>query len=694
MSVAHLRERSSHSSDDVDDLSCSLRRELVPGEPLAVFRAGIDTYSPRQNPAWVTLTGAIVGLNVGSDRVEFVWPSSHDGRQIPAASLPAIMDNYHQSCHAGYNLLEANNSLDQHPHGKSRGPENPGNPSAGVKRFGALGEGEEAILEALVREDTLDSVLGDICRLSDSLVAGSCCSILLVDPDVGDLRYGAGPDLPADYRAALAAFSFGSPNKLPDTGIDEKEGLMVVDIASEPACRAFREFAQTHGVRTCWTLPLVAKDVVHGILAIHLGEPHSPDDSEIGILRRLAKLAVIAILRRPDDGILLRNAERHALAVKSADIGIWEWDIEEGTLYWSPLLKSMIGMNQEEEPVPGKTFRSLLHPEDQEPFDEMLRRHLTEQQQYDIACRIRQPDGDYRWIRIKAQATWSADGRPARLAGCVQDITDQKRAEDKLRSAWDAAEAASRAKSLFLATISQELQTPLNTILGMGEILKDTVVQPPGGRWQVNKAVVQRSSRQLLELIESIIDMARLEAEHVEIHEEVVALSAVLDEAIQSVRLSQRAPRHRLTLDLPSPLPVLAADRRCLKQVLINVLSDAVKSTPKDGRVAVKVSRSGEALEIMVEDGGPGNAHNEAPNILHPLYRLESVMAQQQQGNAVGLFISKVLIERHGGTMQVESRPDRGRAVYIRLPAGRLPADMMRQGNGPGVWRHIARKVI
>ena len=128
--------------------------------------------------------------------------------------------------------------------------------------------------------------------------------------------------------------------------------------------------------------------------------------------------------------------------------------------------------------------------------------------------------------------------------------------------------------------------------------------------------------------------------------------------------------------------------------MLINVLGEAVKSTPNDGRIAVKVSRRGAALEIMVEDSGPGDAENAAPNVLHPLYRLESVMAQHHQGTALGLFISKVLVERHGGIFQIESSPGRGRAVYISLPAERLPTGMVRQVSGARVWRHLARNVI
>ena len=130
-----------------------------------------------------------------------------------------------------------------------------------------------------------------------------------------------------------------------------------------------REFAFAQGIRSCWSSPLVA-DALHGVLAIHHEELRGPDDREVSIARRLARLAAVAILRRPADEPVLRNAERHALAVQGADIGIWDWDIEGGTLYWSPLLKSMVGMTPEDEPVPGTTFKNLLHPDDQERVDD------------------------------------------------------------------------------------------------------------------------------------------------------------------------------------------------------------------------------------------------------------------------------------------------------------------------------------
>ena len=674
MFVADVREQSPSLFDDAEDTSPSMRCGAIPEGPPAPVRGAMDRPSPnRDTSAWATLTGSIMGLDVGNDRVEFIWASDVGARQKADATPPAAQDYRRHSYHASCHWIQVD---------------------AGAKRCDPLGQGEESILDALVRGNPLESVLEDICRLVDVSIVRGRCSVLLVGHDGGPLRCAAGPGLPAGYGMATGEIPFDPSAEAWRSDAVGKEAPTVADIFSDPAWGAFREFALSQGIRTCWSFPLLADDVVHGILAIHHEEKRRPDEREIAVARRLARLAAVAVLRRPADEPLRRNAERHALAAQGADIGIWDWDIERDTLYWSPLLKTMAGLSPEDEPVPGTTFNDLLHSEDRERVEEVLERHLAERQPFDIDCRLRLPDGGHRWVRIKAQATWNADGQPVRLAGCLYDITDQRRAEDKLRAAWDAAETASRAKSLFLAAVCQELQTPLDTILGMEEILKDAVPNLPGTRRQESSATVFRSGQQLLGLIDSILDMARLEAEQVEFHEETVALAAVLDEAIQSVRLSQREPRHRLTLDLPSPLPVLSADRRSLKQVLINVLSDAVKSTSNNGRVAVRVGRIGEDLEIVVEDDGTGRIHDVAPSVLHPLYRIEDIMARRRQDITLGLFVAKVLVERHGGTIQVESKPDRGKIVYIKLPAERLPGGMVRQVDGPRAWRHIARHVI
>src|SRR4051812_36235593 len=154
---------------------------MVAGVPAVPFRGGVNTPSTHRNPAWINLAGSIAGLDFRHGRVDFVWPSDQDHRQIPAAQLLATQDNRRQTYHTGYHWIEVTASLDQQSHGHRIVQEDSKIPSAGVKWRYAPVEGEESVLEALARGDALDSILGRICRLFDALSVGSRCSILLID---------------------------------------------------------------------------------------------------------------------------------------------------------------------------------------------------------------------------------------------------------------------------------------------------------------------------------------------------------------------------------------------------------------------------------------------------------------------------------------------------------------------------------
>jgi hypothetical protein len=287
----------------------------------------VNTPSTHRNPAWITLAGSIAGLDFGHGRIDFVWPSDQDHRPASAARPLATQNNRRRPHHADYHWIEVTASLDQQLYDHRIGREDSKIPSAGVKWCYVPVDGEESVLEALARGDALDSVLDHICRLFGALSERSRCSILLIDHAGGRLRYGAGPDLPAEYRTVIDAIPFGSTDAFWGTDTVKKDALVVADIVSDPAWGGFREFALAHGIRSCWSCPLMTDGTVHGILAVHHAERRGPDDREVSIARRLASLAAVAILRQRADEPDLRNVERHALAVQGAEIGLWDWDI-------------------------------------------------------------------------------------------------------------------------------------------------------------------------------------------------------------------------------------------------------------------------------------------------------------------------------------------------------------------------------
>jgi signal transduction histidine kinase len=268
-----------------------------------------------------------------------------------------------------------------------------------------------------------------------------------------------------------------------------------------------------------------------------------------------------------------------------------------------------------------------------------------------------------RWIRVSDRRT--VDGG---MVGIRTDVTEAKWHEEELRTAKEAAEAANQAKSEFLASMSHELRTPLNAIIGFSEVMKEQIVGTLADRYRDYARDIHRSGRHLLDLINDLLDTAKIEAGQLEYHEEPVGLREILDEAIRLTRLSESDARHTLDFDVSEPLPALMGDRRSLKQVLINLLGNAVKFTPEGGHIGVAASTADGSLEIMIRDTGISIPKNRIVDLCQPFKRIENVLSRQHQGSGMGLFITKALVERHGGTLVIESGLGEGTTVRVRLP--------------------------
>jgi two-component system cell cycle sensor histidine kinase PleC len=371
---------------------------------------------------------------------------------------------------------------------------------------------------------------------------------------------------------------------------------------------------------------------------------------------------------------LLRREQELSDAQRIARMGHWRLDVATGAYEWSAGTYHIMDIAPEAYRPTLEDVMSRVHEDDREEIARRLALCLEGGSTAEWEYRTRDARGRELVLRAEGRSELGPDGSVAAVFGICRDVTAEREMEASLREAKEAAEAASRAKSEFLASMSHELRTPLNAILGFSEMLKGQYLGPLGGRYREYAEDIHRSGRHLLDLIGDLLDMARIEAGRMEFNEGPVALAEVLEEALALAGLSPGERRHAVALDLPDPAPCLLADRRALKQVLINVLGNAAKFTPEGGRVAVGVRRSRRGLEIAVSDNGIGIPRHRIGELCQPFSRIEGVMARRHEGSGMGLFISRSLLERHGGDLRIESREGEGTSVHILLPAERLIA--------------------
>jgi len=254
------------------------------------------------------------------------------------------------------------------------------------------------------------------------------------------------------------------------------------------------------------------------------------------------------------------------------------------------------------------------------------------------------------------------------------DITELKRRETKLREALVLAEFANRSKTEFLANMSHELRTPLNAILGFSEMFKIEVFGPLApAKYKDYAWDIHDSAGHLLEIINDILDVSKIEAGERELNEAELHVEAVIGSCLRMVKERVERADHTIAVDLPDSLPELHAEERALKQILLNLLSNAIKFTPDGGRISISASVPEDGgLELRVIDTGIGIAMEDTARAMSSFGQVDSRLERKYEGTGLGLTLARDLVELHDGTLRLDSEVGVGTTVTIRFPAERV----------------------
>lgn len=259
---------------------------------------------------------------------------------------------------------------------------------------------------------------------------------------------------------------------------------------------------------------------------------------------------------------------------------------------------------------------------------------------------------------------------------------DLARLAEDLRMARDQAEAGNRAKSEFLAAMSHELRTPLNAIIGFSEIMKNEMLGPVGSvKYRDYAQDIYNSGQHLLDLINDILDLSKVESGMDELHEENIEVREIIRSVIRL--LGNRVEREgvELELEVSEHSPMLRADERKLKQILVNLLTNAIKFTEAGGKVTLRAwCRAGSGHEFQIADTGIGIALEDIPKALSKFGQVDSSLARQYEGTGLGLPLTKALVELHGGSLDLRSRVGVGTTVTVCFPKERVVR--LRDGTG------------
>ena len=272
--------------------------------------------------------------------------------------------------------------------------------------------------------------------------------------------------------------------------------------------------------------------------------------------------------------------------------------------------------------------------------------------------------------------TARAQGEQARMRAHIAELeaahTALKITSDELGVALQAAGEASRAKSAFLASMSHELRTPLNAVIGFSDTMEAEIFGPLGARYKSYAADIRQSGSHLLALINDILDLSKLEAQQTDLQEEDFDVAELADEVLRMVRLQGHKAGLDLSGEMAPELPLLKADRRRIKQILVNLMANAIKFTPEGGRVRLAAHQTATGLTLTVSDTGIGIAQEDIPRAMERFGQVDSRLARKYEGTGLGLPLARELAERHGGRLILGSQVGVGTTVTVTLPRSRL----------------------
>jgi PAS domain S-box-containing protein len=475
------------------------------------------------------------------------------------------------------------------------------------------------------------------------------------------------------------------------------------DAQNDPRLIPVRDLLRDQSVASLMILPIVVEDEVIGSLSLETDQPRSFSAEEVNLAWNVAD-QVSGVLTRirinkeweRAEAEVRESEERFRQVIASISDHIYLSEITtEGqriNRYISPNVETLTGYPVARFMADADFWSNIvIHPQDQTAAADQLH-SLKLGQNSEIEYRLIRADGQVIWVRDSSRVHEIDHSKM--IYGVVSNINRYKNAEAalleerallsrrvaertaELRAANAQLARAARLKDEFLASMSHELRTPLNAILGMAEILREQIYGSLNDQQTMALGHIEEGGRHLLDLINDILDLSKIEAGKLELSLDSVLIEPVCEASLRFIKQMAQKKNIRVSFSLDQNLTTIQADERRLKQILVNLLTNAVKFTPEGGAVSLEVSgdKSLRVVYFTVRDSGIGIAKEEIAYLFKPFVQLDSKLSRQHEGTGLGLSLVSRLAEMHGGSVTIESVVGQGSSFMVLLPWTEDPA--------------------
>ncbi len=534
----------------------------------------------------------------------------------------------------------------------------------------ALSVLDKAVLEMIRAQQPLSRVLESLCLKIEELSPGLLCSVLLLDPDGSTLRDGAGPSLPAAYRAAIDGAKIGPRVGSCGTAAYRGQPVVVTDIANDPLWTDYRHLALTHALRACWSMPISSHDgSILGTFACYYREPRSPDPHHLQLIDRASHLAGIAIEHHRAKTELRAAETRYRTLVERlpAITYIAEVGVEGRWLFVSPQIESMLGFSAEEWTASPALWISRIHEEDREIAIAAENRVQETGQLYKAEYRMHARDGRILWFRDEANLLEGAAGAKPLMQGVLYDITEPRRMEERLRQAQKMEAVGQLAGGV--AHDSNNLLTVMGAHI---DRIRDRLL--PQDPLSADATEVHRAVQRAAALTSQLLAFSRKQFLQPRVLDVALVLNGV------ATMLGRLLPENIvLNIESENGLARVKVDQGQLEQALLNLALNARDAMPGGGTLTMQAKniqfdeaqnwrhssvQPGKYVMLAVTDTGTGMDTAIQARIFEPFFTTKP----PGKGTGLGLPMVYGVVKQSGGAISVYSEAGQGTTFKIFFP--------------------------
>lgn len=541
-------------------------------------------------------------------------------------------------------------------------------------------ERQTRVLELIASAAPLPEILSAILVALERLIDGARCSVLLLDRERGTLHHGSAPSLPLEYVAAIDGMSVGEGAGSCGTAAALNAPVVAVDVRQDPRWVDFREVALRAGLRSCWSTPIQGRDGQPvGTFAVYHAEPHEPSEREQLLVDRFTHLTAVAIDHARLLGDLVESEERFRRSFDDNPLGLAILDLERTIISSNTTLTSLV---RDREGLTGHALSDLLQPKGRSLHAWLDELERASESPIGFEAMLQRGALPALAVEVTVSLLRGRDGSPVQYVVNVLDLTERRAAEQDRRARLEAetarrtAEELSHAKSELLAALGHEVRTPLQAIVGFAELLG--TIELDDSRRREALGHIEAAAGHVMELLVDVLDLSRIEARALPLNLEPVCVAEVVAEVFGL--LSATAADRKIQLAHSLGDDVVHADARRLRQVMLNLVSNAIRHGNVGGHLVVAPlpGRDPSRVGITVQDDGPGIPAELLPRLFTPFARATRPADAgasgrpsdkgQEESFGLGLGLAHGLVVAMGGDLSIGNSDHTGTTMVLRLP--------------------------